>query len=71
MLLFDAQTSGGLLLALKRAKLDDFLERADKEGVDAWPIGEVEEGEGIEVHDSSYLEQRHEDVELWFWMPES
>jgi len=71
MLLFDAQTSGGLLLALKRNQLSTFLERADEEDVDVWPIGEVVEGEGIEVLDKSYVEHRHRDAELWFSMPES
>lgn len=71
MLLFDAQTSGGLLLALKRNQVSTFLERADEEDVDVWPIGEVVEGEGIEVLDKSYVEHRHRDAELWFSMPES
>jgi selenide,water dikinase len=71
MLLFDAQTSGGLLLALERNQVSTFLERADEEGVAVWPIGEVVEGEGIEVLDTSYVEQRPRDAELWFSMPES
>jgi selenide,water dikinase len=71
MLLFDAQTSGGLLLALERQKLNAFLKRADEEGVDVWPIGEVVEGEGIEILDTSYIEQRDRDLELWFSMPDS
>lgn len=71
MLLFDAQTSGGLLLALERQKVNAFLGRADEEGVDVWPIGEVVEGEGIEVLDKSFDEQRHRDATLWFSMPES
>jgi selenide,water dikinase len=71
MLLFDAQTSGGLLVALKRNQVSTFLERADEEDVDVWPIGEVVEGEGIEVLDKSYVEHRQRDAELWFSMPES
>jgi selenide,water dikinase len=71
MLLFDAQTSGGLLLALTRQNVRPFLDRANEEGVDAWPIGEVEEGEGIEVLDKSYVDERHRDSELWFAMHES
>lgn len=71
MLLFDAQTSGGLLLALERNQVSTFLERADEEDVDVWPIGEVVEGEGIEVLDISYVEHRHRDAELWFSVPES
>jgi selenide,water dikinase len=49
MLLFDAQTSGGLLLAVPREKQDTFLARANEIDQPAWVIGEVGEGEGIEV----------------------
>jgi selenide,water dikinase len=69
MLLFDSQTSGGLLLALDSQRVNAFLKRADEEGVDVWPIGEVVEGKGIEVLDKSYIESRHRDAELWFSMP--
>ncbi len=68
MLLFDAQTSGGLLLALGRSKLDAFLEQAEERGVDVWPIGEVIEGEGIEVLDTAFSERRHREADLWFSM---
>ncbi|UCF59833.1 MAG: selenide, water dikinase SelD [Anaerolineaceae bacterium] len=66
MLLFDAQTSGGLLLAVGRRKLNSFLDRADDKGVDVWPIGEVVEGEGIEVLDTSFGDWRRRDADLWF-----
>jgi len=49
MLLFDAQTSGGLLLAVPKEKLADFEARAGELGQPVWQIGEVVEGEGIEV----------------------
>jgi selenide,water dikinase len=49
MLLFDAQTSGGLLLAVPREKLGELLERAAQVGQVLWEIGEVVVGEGIEV----------------------
>ncbi len=49
MLLFDPQTSGGLLLAVPEEKLEGFLSRAEEVGQPAWVIGEVVEGEGIEV----------------------
>jgi len=71
MLLFDAQTSGGLLLALARQNVSPFLDRANEEGVDAWPIGEVEEGEGIKVLDKFYVDERPRDTELWFAIHES
>jgi selenide, water dikinase len=49
MLLFDPQTSGGLLLSVPRAQLDVLLNRAAEVGQLFWNIGEVVEGEGIEV----------------------
>lgn len=49
MLLFDAQTSGGLLLAVPRTKTTAFLKQAEKIGQPAWVIGDVVEGEGVEV----------------------
>ncbi len=49
MLLFDAQTSGGLLLAISPEKLDAFLARAKQMAQSAWVIGEVIPGKGIEV----------------------
>lgn len=49
MLLFDPQTSGGLLLAVPRSETAAFLERAQEAGQPAWLIGEVVEGAGIDV----------------------
>jgi selenide,water dikinase len=49
LLLFDAQTSGGLLLAIPPEKLDPMLARAAQIGLLLWVIGEVVAGEGIEV----------------------
>ena len=49
MLLFDAQTSGGLLLAVPSEKLDALLGRAEEIGQPVWVVGDVVEGEGIEV----------------------
>jgi selenide,water dikinase len=49
MLLFDAQTSGGLLLCLPNREGASFRERALAQGVSAWVIGEVETGAGIDV----------------------
>ena len=49
MLLFDPQTSGGLLVGVPPQKLDAFLARATESGQPAWPIGVVEEGRGIKV----------------------
>ena len=49
MLLFDPQTSGGLLLSVPAGKLEALLERAAQVGQLLWPIGRVLEGVGIEV----------------------
>jgi selenide,water dikinase len=49
MLLFDPQTSGGLLLAVPRRKLAGFLKRAEEVKQPVWIIGKVFEGTGIEV----------------------
>ena len=49
MLLFDPQTSGGLLLGVPRQNLDSFLTRAREAGQPISVIGSVEEGNGIEI----------------------
>jgi selenide,water dikinase len=49
MLLWDAQTSGGLLLALPAERVDDFFAECVDHEQTAWVVGEVLEGEGIEV----------------------
>jgi selenide,water dikinase len=49
MLLWDAQTSGGLLLAIPAARVDDFMAACAGHEQQAWVVGEVTEGEGIEV----------------------
>jgi selenide,water dikinase len=49
MLLFDPQTSGGLLLAVPRKKLAGFLNRAGEVNQPVWVIGEAVEGTGIDV----------------------
>jgi len=49
MLLFDPQTSGGLLLAIPRKELAAFKARAEQVGQAFWEVGEVITGQGIEV----------------------
>jgi selenide,water dikinase len=48
-LLWDAETSGGLLLAVSRDQADTFRAACTEAGQDHWEIGEVVIGEGIEV----------------------
>ncbi len=49
MLLFDAQTSGGLLMAFPPEKVPALLEEAARIGQPLWVVGEAVQGEGIEV----------------------
>ena len=49
MLLFDPQTSGGLLLGVPPQNLDSFLARAREDGQASWVIGNVEAGTGMEI----------------------
>jgi len=49
MLLFDPQTSGGLLLGVPQVKLDAFITRAKELGQPVWVIGEARQGSGIQV----------------------
>ena len=49
MLLFDPQTSGGLLIACPSEKLDEFISEANKLKQQFWVIGHAESGKGIQV----------------------
>jgi selenide, water dikinase len=49
MLLFDPQTSGGLLLAVPPEKLEALMNRAAQTGQLFWEVGEVIPGSGIQV----------------------
>ncbi len=49
MILFDPQTSGGLLLAVPPEAMEAFLARARELDQPAWVVGEVTAGAGIEV----------------------
>ena len=49
MLLYDPQTSGGLLLGVPQDKVEAFLKRAKELDQSAWLIGKVKEGREIQV----------------------
>ncbi len=49
LLLFDAQTSGGLLLAVPGERIDEMSDRALGDELPYWRIGTVREGSGIEI----------------------
>jgi len=49
MLMFDPQTSGGLLLGVNPEKIDKFKKHADEIGQPVWIIGDVRSGRGAEV----------------------
>ena len=49
MILFDPETSGGLLIALEPDRARQYVEQARVDGLNAWNIGEVFSGAGIEV----------------------
>jgi selenide,water dikinase len=46
----DPQTSGGLLAAVPAAGVDAVEAELAAAGVDAWRIGRVEPGQGVELH---------------------
>jgi selenide,water dikinase len=52
LLLFDPQTSGGLLLCVPAGELEAFLQRARLADQPLWVVGEAAEGQGIEVVES-------------------
>ncbi len=48
-LLFDAQTSGGLLIAVPRDRAHEFVAAAALAAFPAWPVGVVEQGQDVAV----------------------
>jgi selenide,water dikinase len=49
MVLYDPQTSGGLLFTVESEKAATVERRFAESGLDVWPIGEAVAGEGVEV----------------------
>jgi selenide,water dikinase len=49
MLLFDAQTSGGLLIMVPDKSWDEMLKKCNESALPLWPIGRVFDGSGINV----------------------
>jgi selenide,water dikinase len=49
MLLFTPETSGGLLVAVPPDKVSSLVADFDQAGHPCWVIGEVVEGQGIQV----------------------
>jgi selenide,water dikinase len=72
MMLFDAQTSGGLLIMIPPDKWKDFSNRSSELDIPAWPIGRVEVGHGVQVlngyseHSIPYKTQKRQ---VWFFPP--
>jgi len=50
MLLFDPQTSGGLLMCVSEDKLADFQQKTQERGISAWDIGTVSPNPDLRVH---------------------
>lgn len=49
MILFDPQTSGGLLLGMQKDKARMFVKQAEQLNLESWIIGEAHAGKGIRV----------------------
>lgn len=49
VLLWEAETSGGLLLAVPEAHVEAFRSTCERENQPCWKIGEIIEGSGVEV----------------------
>ena len=49
-LLYNPETSGGLLVAIAPEQERTFLETCAADGTTAWRVGEVVDGTGVHVH---------------------
>ncbi len=69
LMLFDAQTSGGLLLAIPEGTVERFFEAARAAHNAIWAIGRVRKGRGITVEDTRHdlpLPTGFDVHECWF-----
>ncbi len=69
LMLFDAQTSGGLLLAIPEDEVQSFLKSVGDARSAMWAIGRVRKGSGITVEDTRHnmpLPVESDDEDLWF-----
>jgi len=69
LMLFDAQTSGGLLLAIPEDEVQSFFKSAGDARSAMWAIGRVRQGSGIMVEDTRHnlsLPVEPDDEDLWF-----
>ncbi len=68
LLLFDAQTSGGLLMAVPEESVGDMIADAEREDLAIWPIGNVEQGVGIRVRSSRFpVSPSIDSIDLDLW----
>jgi selenide,water dikinase len=70
MMLFDAQTSGGLLFMIPRQNWENFSLRSSDLDIPVWPIGEVEDGDGIQVVSGTSgisVPHRTQEKQVWFF----
>ena len=68
-MLFDAQTSGGLLLAIPEEEVKSFFKSAGDARSAMWAVGRVRRGSGITVDDTRHnlpLTVEPDDEDLWF-----
>lgn len=55
MMLFDAQTSGGLLLAVPEKGIDALMASANGAQIPIWPVGRITAGSGVTVSGDTFI----------------
>jgi selenide,water dikinase len=69
LMLYDAQTSGGLMFSLPKTQFTGFQSAAEEAGMPFWLIGDVIDGEGIQVVTDEFLDElpfRPPEEPTWF-----